>query len=62
MDPGPPITSAVAIPAMFPVPTLEAIDIIRALNADILAPEVFSETNFIESGKNLSWANFILRE
>ena len=30
MAPGPPAASAVAIPAIFPVPTLEAVEIIRA--------------------------------
>ena len=54
--PGPPIHRAVDTPMMFPVPTREAVETIRAPKEET-APSVagFSDTTRMDSGNSRSW-------
>ena len=64
-EPGPPATTAIAIPAIFPVPTRDAVDIQKAWN-DETAPSFFSPfapspKSLNISPKNLNCTNFVLK-
>ncbi len=49
--PGPPSPTAVVTPAMFPVPTREAVEIMSARKEDTLCPACVSPTRRMDSKK-----------
>ena len=64
-DPGPPATTAIAIPAIFPVPTRDAVDIQNAWNDEtdpsFLSPFAPSPKSLNISLKNLNCTKLVLK-